>query len=85
MNLLGGIEQAIVREVIGIEQLQPQALAYDTTNFYTHIAAPTRGRSCRSAGTTNKGGTIFGSWAGAGGGPEHAVTADACAVRRNAF
>ncbi|MCZ2146479.1 MAG: IS1634 family transposase [Bryobacterales bacterium] len=37
--LLGGIEQAIVREVIGIEQLQPQALAYDTTNFYTHIAS----------------------------------------------
>lgn len=37
--LLGGIEQTIVREVIGIEQLQPQALAYDTTNFYTHIAS----------------------------------------------
>lgn len=37
--LLGGIEQAIVREVIGIEQLQPQALAYDTPNFYTHIAS----------------------------------------------
>jgi transposase len=28
-----------VREVIGIEQLQPRALAYDTTNFYTHIAS----------------------------------------------
>ena len=38
-TLLGSIEQAIVREVIGIEQLQPQALAYDTTNFYTHIAS----------------------------------------------
>jgi transposase len=37
--LLGGIEHAIVREVIGIEKLQPQALAYDTTNFYTHIAS----------------------------------------------
>ena len=37
--LLGDIEQAIVREVIGIEQLQPQSLAYDTTNFYTHIAS----------------------------------------------
>ena len=39
VKLLGDIEQAIVREVIGIEQLQPRALAYDTTNFYTHIAS----------------------------------------------
>lgn len=39
VKLLGDIEQAIVREVIGIEQLQPHALAYDTTNFYTHIAS----------------------------------------------
>jgi transposase len=39
VELLGGIEQAIVREVIGIEQLQPRALAYDTTNFFTHIAS----------------------------------------------
>src|ERR1700722_12610778 len=31
------IEQALVREVVRIEQLQLQALAYDTTNFYTHI------------------------------------------------
>jgi transposase len=38
-TLLGDIEQAIVGEVIGIEQLQPRALAYDTTNFYTHIAS----------------------------------------------
>ncbi len=37
--LLGGIEQSIVRAVVGIEHLQPQALAYDTTNFYTHIAS----------------------------------------------
>jgi transposase len=35
---LADIEQAIVREVIGIEQLLVEALAYDTTNFYTHIA-----------------------------------------------
>lgn len=33
------IEQALVREVVHIEQLQLQALAYDTTNFYTHIAS----------------------------------------------
>jgi transposase len=39
VKLLGDIEQAIVREVIGIEQLQPRALAYDTTNFHTHIAS----------------------------------------------
>jgi transposase len=39
VKLLSDIEQAIVREVIGIEQLQPRALAYDTTNFYTHIAS----------------------------------------------
>jgi transposase len=39
VKLLGDIEQTIVREVIGIEQLQLRALAYDTTNFYTHIAS----------------------------------------------
>ena len=33
------IERALVREVVRIEQLQLQALAYDTTNFYTHIAS----------------------------------------------
>jgi transposase len=39
VSLLGDIEQAIVGDVVHIEQLQPQALAYDTTNFYTHIAS----------------------------------------------
>jgi transposase len=38
-TLLGAIEHAIVRDLVGIEQLQPRALAYDTTNFYTHIAS----------------------------------------------
>jgi transposase len=33
------IEQELVREVVRIEQLQLQALAYDTTNFFTHIAS----------------------------------------------
>jgi transposase len=33
------IEQELVREVVRIEQLQLQALAYDKTNFYTHIAS----------------------------------------------
>jgi transposase len=37
VETLAGIEQRIVSEVIRIEQLQVQALAYDTTNFYTHI------------------------------------------------
>lgn len=36
---LAVIEQEIVQQVIGIEQLQVQAMAYDTTNFYTHIAS----------------------------------------------
>jgi transposase len=36
---LGAIEQAIVRRVVEIEQLPVKALAYDTTNFYTHIAS----------------------------------------------
>jgi transposase len=39
VTLLGDIEEAVVREVVGIEQLQPRAVAYDTTNFYTHIAS----------------------------------------------
>lgn len=38
VDKLASIEQEIVREVIAVEQLQVQALAYDTTNFYTHIA-----------------------------------------------
>ena len=36
---LAVIEQDIVREMVRIEQLQLQALAYDTTNFHTHIAS----------------------------------------------
>jgi transposase len=35
---LADIEQELVREVLRIEQLKVEALAYDTTNFYTHIA-----------------------------------------------
>lgn len=38
VELLGAIENEIVCDVVRIEQLQIQALAYDTTNFYTHIA-----------------------------------------------
>src|ERR1700729_2695276 len=39
LKKLAVIEQELVREVVRIEQLQLQALAYDTTNFYTHIAS----------------------------------------------
>src|SRR6202790_5520229 len=37
---LADIEQQLVREVVAVEQLHLQALAYNTTNFYTHIASP---------------------------------------------
>ena len=36
---LADIEQELVREVVIAEQLQLKALAYDTTNFHTHIAS----------------------------------------------
>ena len=39
VDRLAAIEQELVREVIRVEQLQLKALAYDTTNFYTHIAS----------------------------------------------
>lgn len=39
VDQLAVIEQELVREVVRIEQLQLKALAYDTTNFYTHIAS----------------------------------------------
>jgi len=38
VNRLASIERDLVREVVRVEQLQLKALAYDTTNFYTHIA-----------------------------------------------
>src|SRR5713226_43531 len=38
VETLSRMEQEIVREVVRVEQLSVQALAYDTTNFYTHIA-----------------------------------------------
>ena len=39
VDQLADIEQALVRQVVEVEQLQLQALAYDTTNFFTHIAS----------------------------------------------
>jgi transposase len=38
LDKLPEVEQTVVQEVIRIEQLQLQAVAYDTTNFHTHIA-----------------------------------------------
>src|SRR5271157_186445 len=39
VDQLAAIEQELVRQVVEVEQLQLQALAYDTTNFFTHIAS----------------------------------------------
>jgi transposase len=39
VDQLAVIEQELVREVVRVEQLQLKTLAYDTTNFYTHIAS----------------------------------------------
>ena len=41
-KLLGTIEHEMVRQVVQTEQLRVEALAYDTTNFYTHIASANR-------------------------------------------
>jgi transposase len=42
IEVLADIEHELVREVIRIEQLEVEALAYDTTNFYTHIGTTNR-------------------------------------------
>ena len=42
VRLLGEIERDLVRDVVQREQLQLRALAYDTTNFFTHIASTNR-------------------------------------------
>ncbi len=54
---LAVIEQELVQEVVRSEQLQLRALAYDTTNFYTHIAStnlrpelPQRGKNKQGRG-----------------------------------
>jgi transposase len=39
VDQLAAIEQELVRQVVGVEQLRLKALAYDTTNFFTHIAS----------------------------------------------
>jgi len=42
VRLLGDIERDLVRDVVQREQLRLCALAYDTTNFFTHIASTNR-------------------------------------------
>jgi transposase len=42
VRLLGQIEHDLVRHVVQQEQLQLRTLAYDTTNFFTHIASTNR-------------------------------------------
>src|ERR1700693_247513 len=59
---LAVIEHDLVQEVVRIDQLPLQALAYDTTNFYTHIASTTGARNCRSAEKTSKAATICARW-----------------------
>jgi len=39
VDRLALIEQELVQQVVDTEQLQLKALAYDTTNFFTHIAS----------------------------------------------
>jgi len=56
------IEQELVREVVRIEQLQLRALAYDTTNFYTHIASANLRPKLPSAEKTSRAGTICARW-----------------------
>lgn len=42
VDILARIEQELVREVVRIEQLRIEALAYDTTNFHSYIASTNR-------------------------------------------
>jgi len=51
-------ERAVVSKLLQAEALAPGLLAYDTTNFYTHLES-TKGRS---AATTSNLGTICASW-----------------------
>src|SRR6202790_4636045 len=46
---VAGIEQQLVREVVSVEHIHLQALAYDTTNFIPTLPAPTYVRNCLSA------------------------------------
>ena len=53
LQILGAIEQRMVRELIRIERLQAQALAFAPANFYTHLAA-TRGKPQSPQGGHNQ-------------------------------
>lgn len=55
LDQLAVIEHELVREVIRIEQLQVKALAYDTTNFHTHIASTNRRSTLPQRGHNKQG------------------------------
>ncbi len=59
---LAVIEQELVREVVRVEQLQLRALAYDTTNFYTHIASTNLRTQLPQRGKKSTAGTIWARW-----------------------
>lgn len=52
---LAGLEQQLVRDVVVAEQLQLKALAYDTTNFHTHIASTNRRPTLPQRGKNKQG------------------------------
>ena len=55
LDKLAVIEHELVREVIRIEQLHVKALAYDTTNFHTHIASTNRRATLPQRGHNKQG------------------------------
>lgn len=55
LDKLAVIEHELVREVIRIEQLRIKALAYDTTNFHTHIASTNRRATLPQRGHNKQG------------------------------
>lgn len=55
LDKLAVIEHELVREVIRIEQLHVKALAYDTTNFHTHIASTNRPATLPQRGHNKQG------------------------------
>ena len=55
LDKLAVIEHELVREVIRIEGLHVKALAYDTTNFHTHIASTNRRATLPQRGHNKQG------------------------------
>ena len=55
LDKLAVIEHELVREVVRIEGLHVKALAYDTTNFHTHIASTNRRATLPQRGHNKQG------------------------------